>query len=172
MSSASQRLSWMRGLLLEAVFFAVVGLRASANDLQPFDTGSLEQIRHANQGKPFILAFWSIDCGPCKEEMALLKSIHAKFPGVTIVLVSTDPPGAHAAVRKFLARYELGKIERWAFASEFGERLRYAVDRSWRGELPRSYLYDTAHRATGHSGLLDADTVIAWLKRETSGQNE
>jgi hypothetical protein len=133
--------------------------------LKPFTADSLAAIKQAHQRKPFILAFWSLHCAPCKEDVALLKVIHRKHPSLPIVLVATDGPGEHTAVRRFLAAEKLGRIEQWAFADEFKERIRYAVDKEWRGELPRTYLYDAAHQPSAHTGVLDAKAVERWLAR-------
>ena len=136
-----------------------------AGELKLFDARSLDQVRQAHKGKPFILAFWSLHCAPCKEEMATLKSIHARYPKFPIVLVSTDTPGEREMVVRFLSQQALGRIELWVFADEFEERIRYRVDRDWRGELPRTYLFDSDHRATGQSGILDRKVLDGWLSR-------
>ena len=66
----------------------------------------------------------------------------------------------------FLSRYDPGPVETWMFADEFAERVRYAVDRTWRGELPRTYLFDAAHRAEARSGKLDQRWLQGWLARQ------
>ena len=55
------------------------------------------------------------------------------------------------------------------FAEAVPERLRYAIDPAWGGELPRSYLFDAAHRRQAHSGLLDEAQLKDWLKRQRAG---
>ena len=42
-------------------------------------------------------------------------------------------------------------------------KLRYGIDPSWFGELPRSYFYDAAHNRLPHSGALNEDHIEAWL---------
>lgn len=156
----------LAGLLVAAiVMFA--GTAAGA-ELQTFDAKSLDTIRAAHAGKPFVLAFWSVYCEPCREEMALWKSLRSKYPGVPVVLVTTDPPEERAAVVKFLARHNPGRVEHWAFADEFSERVRYAVDRSWRGELPRTYLFDAAHQSLARSGVPDRRWIDDWFSQQTA----
>jgi hypothetical protein len=70
----------------------------------------------------------------------------------------------------FLARYDPGPVQTWIFDDEFTERVRFAVDRSWRGELPRTYLYDAAHRAEARSGKLDERWLEGWLERAAKGR--
>jgi hypothetical protein len=61
-------------------------------------------------------------------------------------------------------------VQTWIFDDEFSERVRFAVDRTWRGELPRTYLYDAAHRAEARSGKLDERWLEGWLERAAKGR--
>jgi thiol-disulfide isomerase/thioredoxin len=149
------------GLALLATFAAPPAV--SAGELRPFDAKSLTVIRQTQAGRPFVLAFWSIHCAPCKDEIVLFAALKRKYPHVPILLVAADPPEVKAAVVRFLAGQQLGKIELWAFADGFAERVRYAVDPKWQGELPRTYFFDAAHRATARSGALDPEWVEAWF---------
>jgi thiol-disulfide isomerase/thioredoxin len=131
--------------------------------LRPFDVKSLSAIRETSKGKPFLLAFWSLHCAPCKEEMPMFKALKAKYPEARIVLVATDDVDEHPAVLKFLAKHQLGAVETWAFADEFAERVRFSIDKSWRGELPKTYFFDAEHKATAHTGKLELAMVESWL---------
>ena len=134
---------------------------ATADTFLPFDASSLAAIRSIHADKPFVLAFWSIHCEPCRDEMGHWNALRRKYPGTPIILVATDPPAERATMIRFLARFNPGTAEQWAFADEFVERVRYSVDPSWRGELPRAYFYDASHRAVARSGSLD----MQWLER-------
>jgi thiol-disulfide isomerase/thioredoxin len=160
--------SLRRSVFLTAIFCAVVSplcVRAEEAAPKPFDAKSLAAIQQASQGKPFVLAFWSLHCAPCKTEMPILKQLQEKYPTLRIVLVATDESDEHPAVAKFIAKQQLGKVESWAFDDEFSERVRYAVDRTWRGELPRTYLFDASHKPTVHTGPLEMEMVESWLAR-------
>jgi thiol-disulfide isomerase/thioredoxin len=152
------------------------GLAATAAapvaDLRPFTATSLAGIREANAGRPFVLAFWSLHCAPCKDEIELLASIHRKYPGIAIILVATDPPADQTRVARFLSRIKLGRIETWSFADDFVEKVRFSVDRTWRGELPKSYFFDSAHVPTVHSGTPERAWVEAWFAREAAVRRE
>lgn len=153
-----------------AMLVAVVALQAGgagAAELRGFDAGSLAEIRQSYAGKPFVLAFWSVHCEPCRAEMADWKVLRRRHPGIPVLLVAADAPGERATILKFLARYDPGPVERWAFADAFQERIRYAVDRSWRGELPRTYYYDAAHAVTVTSGAIRRAEVEAWMARQS-----
>jgi hypothetical protein len=63
-----------------------------------------------------------------------------------------------------LAEFELAGVRTWAFADDFAERIRYAIDPRWRGELPRLYLFDADHQPTAISGRVDPDTLTEWRR--------
>lgn len=136
---------------------------SSAAGPRAFERDSLQAIRDAHAGQPFVMAMWSAYCEPCREELAMLVRFRAAHPQVAVVLVATDPPEELAAVRSMLAQYASEDVETWAFADAFVERLRYAVDPRWRGELPRTYLYDAQHRFSAISGRVDAARLRDWF---------
>src|SRR5690606_8645975 len=157
----------LRNALLAAalVLYACTAVRAQ-DQLRPFNTNSLDAIVQQHAGKPFVLALWSIHCLPCREEMAYWNDLRRRYPQVPIVLVSTDLPEEWGDVRRFLSRYDPGPVERWAFADEYVERLRYAIDRKWHGELPRTSFYDANHVVQGRSGKLDIAWLTDWFNRD------
>lgn len=136
------------------------------SDVRPFNAKSLDAIRQANTGKPFVLAFWSVYCDPCREEMGQWTPLQRKYPNIPIVLVATDQPG-DKAMQDFLRRHDLRGIQLWVFDDEFTERVRFAVDRTWRGELPRTYVFDAAHRTEARSGANMA-WIETWLARQAA----
>jgi thiol-disulfide isomerase/thioredoxin len=138
------------------------GLRSAQTPL-PFDAASPATLLKAHAGKPFILALWSVYCEPCRDEMAVWAAVRRKHPSLPIELVSTDAPADRALIDTFLAKWPPGPVRHWIFADAFTERVRYAVDKSWRGELPRSYFYDAAHKPTIKSGKVDQTWIESWL---------
>lgn len=141
----------------------LAALAALAADPRPFDAASADAIRKAEAGRPFLLSFWSITCEPCREDMKVLREAQRRHPGLRVHLVNVDAPGDRAAVAAFLKRYDPGPAVRWAFADDFAERVRYGVDPGWRGELPRTYLYDARTNAVVVSGVIDAGSLERWL---------
>lgn len=164
MSSAPHRLCLLLAVSAVTAFAAPA---ARPLELHAFTAKSFAAIKQAHAGRPFILAFWSVSCEPCREEMLVVAELHRKRPQLPIVLVAADPPSAQAAVRRFLAKYELGRIEVWQFDDDAPERLRYSVDPGWAGELPRSYLFNAAHEPTAQSGVVDPQWLERWAERET-----
>jgi thiol-disulfide isomerase/thioredoxin len=142
---------------------------AVAAQVRPFDANSMSTIRAEHPGKPFVLAFWSLYCQPCREEMGVWGELQRKHPQVAIILVATDPAEDRVAVAELLRQHKLGKVETWIFADGFEERVRYALDPAWRGELPRTYLFDAGHRAEGRSGRVDAKWMSEWLAAQSEG---
>ncbi len=134
-------------------------------DLRPFERDSLQKIRDAHANQPFVLAFWSVYCEPCRDELATLQRFKAAHRQVAVILVATDPPEEDAAIRQAMADFDLLGIETWTFADAFVERLRHAVDPRWRGELPRTYFYDRQHRVSALSGRVDTAYLDDWLDR-------
>ena len=147
-----------------AVLLCLAAVAVQAADIKPFVRGSMAEISAARQGKPYILAFWSLACTHCREELGLLSGLLKQHPGLSVVLVSTDTPEEGAEIAATLAGYQLGGAESWVFADSFSERLRAAVDKKWHGELPRTYLYDRAHQASAHSGKLRPEQLATWLQ--------
>lgn len=132
-------------------------------EVRPFESGALMKIRAAREGRPFILSLWSLECAHCPKELKALGELKRRHPALDVVLVSTDTPADAAALEEFAERSGLGQAEQWVFAGD-AQRLRYEVDRRWRGELPRTYFHDAAHRIEAHSGLVPSETLARWAK--------
>lgn len=139
---------------------------AHADAAKPFVSGSLTEITAARAGRPFILALWSLTCAHCQEELALLGRLLAAHPALDLVLVSTDSPQEAAEIGATLARHALERAESWVFADDFAEKLRFQIDRKWRGELPRTYFYAADHSRRGVSGRVAPEEIEAWLKEQ------
>jgi len=58
----------------------------------------------------------------------------------------------------------------WGFANAFEERVRYSIDRTWRGELPRTYLFDANHRPENRSGPAELAWIEPWLARQAKAE--
>lgn len=144
---------------------ALFAAPASEGTLLPFTAQSLAAIRQTHAGKPFVLSFWALHCEPCRDEMAVWRAVKQEHPALPIVLVCTDAPKDAATIAAFFAKYPPGPVEKWVFADAFTERVRYAVDKSWRGELPKTYFFDAVHQAEVRSGKVDSAWVQKWISR-------
>ena len=147
---------------------------AQAAQTQPLLRGSFQKIVAAHAGKPFIVALWSISCTHCGADLEIFQRLANKYPEFNLVLISTDAPEQETAIVRTLKKYHLAqagpkqkradKVESWVFADSYTERLRFEIDAQWYGELPRTYFYDANGKATGISGVLDADKTEQWVR--------
>ncbi|MFZ2852780.1 MAG: TlpA disulfide reductase family protein, partial [Rhodocyclaceae bacterium] len=150
--------------------FAIITPLASAADavrpVHPFVAGSLAKIVAEREGRPFVLAFWSVSCTHCPAELKMLGELRKRHPNFDVVLVAADSPDEAPRTRQLAIKYGLGQAEQWVFADEMTERLRFEIDRRWHGELPRTHFYDREHRITAVSGVVPKLQLLAWLKAE------
>ncbi|HSI96101.1 MAG: TlpA family protein disulfide reductase [Methylophilaceae bacterium] len=143
----------------------LLALPVMAGDLRPFDRGSRAAIEQTHAGKPFVLAFWSVDCAYCPEEIKHLGALVRQRPAIKLVLVSVDGMEMKSEAGAKLAEYlPGGQGEHWIFAGDDPDRLYFAIDRKWHGELPRTYFYDGAGGVRGMSGQIDAAWLANWAR--------
>lgn len=142
---------------------AAAACQAEEKFIRSFNPGSYQQILRENSASPFVLAIWSTDCPSCIKDMDVLYNIHQKHPDLKIVMLSTDEPSATNEVKGILARHQLGDLDNWIFGSEDAQKLRYEIDPSWYGEIPRTYFYTSSHTRTGKSGALKIDEFEAQI---------
>lgn len=150
---------------LLAVFLLCVSLTAIAADFRPFGRDSRAAIEHTYMGKPFVLVFWSVDCVYCVDELKQLNALAGTYPGLGIVLVSTDNAGVVQQAASVLAQH-VPKLrgERWMFDETDPDRLYFSVDRKWHGELPRAYFYDTDGSVHTVAGQVDQQWLKHWVQ--------
>lgn len=138
-----------------------------AAEPQPFERGSWSKLMTAHEGQPTIVHLWGLTCAPCLVELPHWARLQKERPDMRLVLVAADPvPQPPARVEDMLTRTGLGKTESWSFADRFNERLRYEIDPSWSGELPRTLMIDRQGKVTTLSGVADLADVKTWLDRQ------
>ncbi|MBN2701560.1 MAG: hypothetical protein ACPW60_10050 [Methylohalobius sp. ZOD2] len=145
--------------------------RKPKDPIRRFSAESLEEIAAARSGRSFVLVFWSLDCPACVGEFDFLADYLKSHPDLDLVMVSTDEPRAQASVETMLAKHDLaGRVESWIFSEENPQKIRYAVDPNWYGELPRSYFYTSDHQRLSLSGIVTEKHFDAWrgLERTAS----
>ena len=74
-----------------------------------------------------------------------------------------EPPSARDRIRATLAKAGLAGAEQWALADDFEQNIRFAIDRDWMGELPRTQLIGRDGSVTTLSGAMDFSKLTAWL---------
>ena len=157
-----------------AILFVVTlfcAVAVNATELRVFDPAGMRAIEKEHAGDRFIVAVWSTDCPPCRRELSLLGAFRAEHPGVPVVLIATDPPENAELVERVLESFDLPGADFWLFGDSGADRLRYTIDSGWRGEMPRSYLYDRDGSRVGLSGPISKDLLESWLE-QTSSEKE
>lgn len=158
----------LNNYLAAALLVCSAGLaQAQERFIQTFNPGSLQQIMRENAAQPFVLAIWSVDCPSCLKDMLVINELRQKHPDLKIIMLSTDEPTAMQTVKGILARNDLSEVENWIFGTADAQKLRYEIDPSWYGELPRTYFYDKSGNRTAKSGALRIDefeTLIAKIQ--------
>lgn len=139
---------------------------SQADDFKAFTADSFAQIRQQFAGQEFLVGLWSIDCPPCLVELQYMGELIRLNPDLPYVLISTDPIAESDYAREFLEDFALTDVDAWMFADSFVERLRFTIDPSWYGELPRSYFFDAGHQMQAHSGIVNRELLDAWFQRE------
>ena len=136
--------------------------QTSGNHLQAFQNNSLKTIEQRFKDNDFLMVLWSLDCPPCFQEMELLSQYHKanKLPG--LILISSNSEDELDAIQATLKKFELEDVDNWYFDG-IVEGLRYQIDPTWYGELPRSYFYDNQGDRHTHKGLLKQVTLEKWL---------
>ncbi|WP_310446715.1 TlpA family protein disulfide reductase [Thiobacillus sp.] len=152
--------------LFGMVTVLVIAASASAAEPVPFNVNSLAKIKAQYAGRPFILNLWSVnECSYCIAELTLLGKLAKTQRDLPLVLVATDSPEFAPAIQKTLSPLGLAGADSWVFDDPIPERLRHAIDPSWYGELPRTYLYDARHQRETIVGVLSEKRLRAWLKQ-------
>ncbi|WP_394780533.1 hypothetical protein [Undibacterium sp.] len=131
----------------------------AAPAIHEFTTDSLGNIIANQKGHPFVLVIWSLDCEFCQSSLdTLSKKKHAN-KNLRIVTLGTDSMADEQAVS--LMKKKLGTLglsaDAWAFGDTPPEQLRYALDKKWHGEMPRSYWFDAQGNSTARSGVITAE---------------
>lgn len=133
---------------------------------RPLQAGAFATLVAARRGQPFLLVLWSITCGPCRDEFALLREMRNDHPIMPLVLISTDDVNDEAMAATALQGFAMRNEESWIFADD-AQKLRFEIDPDWYGELPRSYFYNPNHSREGVSGRLDRARIERWIGTES-----
>lgn len=95
----------------------------------------------------------------------MLGRMKRKYPMFNLVLIATDGINARDEIILTLQRHRLENVSIWVFDQERQPMLRYRIDPTWYGELPRSYLFDAKHKRQAISGRVKEQHLRAWLSR-------
>jgi thiol-disulfide isomerase/thioredoxin len=161
----------MKRAVLAAIFWFVMLALApaaeTASQLKPFGRGSWQEIQRAHAGRPTIVHFWGVTCGPCKVELPLLGQFMKENGAIDMVTISADlVPNLPSAARAMLEKSGLGSAENWIFDDGFVERLRFEIDPAWQGEIPRTLLIGQDGTVTTIEGSAEIPDLEKWLDQQ------
>jgi hypothetical protein len=137
-----------------------LGGASAADRIHPFEAGSFRHIVASHAGKPFVAVVWALECDYCQPSFKALadEQRRRKLAVVTIATDRAADAEVASAIEKKLRATGLAS-ETWAFGSAPSEQLRFAIDPKWRGEMPRSYWFDSQGNMVAQSGVITADTI-------------
>lgn len=142
----------------------------SETQLKPFGRGSWQELMKAHAGRPTIVHFWGVTCGPCKIELPQLGVFMKEQSGIDVVTISADfVPNLPEATRAMLQRAGLSLAENWMFDG-FADRLRFEIDPTWQGDIPRTLLISREGEMTTIDGSADIGDLRQWSARQLATQ--
>jgi thiol-disulfide isomerase/thioredoxin len=154
-----------RQLLAAMVFLAFLPSVPASEEsqLKPFERGSWQQLLRSHAGRPTMVHFWGVTCGPCKVELPLLGEFMKGHPAIDMVTISADlVPDLPGATRSMLQRAGLSSAENWIFSDGFAERLRFEIDPAWQGDIPRTMLISREGAITTIEGSAEITDLEKW----------
>ncbi len=161
----------MKRELAALAILGLVALTASSTaappSLKPFERGSWRELLRAHAGHPTLIHFWGVTCGPCKIELPELGRFMKDHPDIDVVTVSADlVPNLPAATQSMLDKAGLAAAENFIFNDGYVERLRFEIDPSWPGDIPRTVLVGR----DGSISTIEGSAEMADLDRWSSEQ--
>lgn len=157
----------MRQPFLAAVLAAapfIPTCQANAGELKSFAHGSWRSIVEAHSGRPLIVHFWGLTCGPCRSEMPAWGKLLTEKPELPLVTINADMvPDEPEAAQNFLAKSGLSNADNWIFDDNFVERLRYEIDPKWQGEIPITLLIGRDGSMRKIEGSAKMPDVSSWF---------
>jgi len=152
--------------LLAAVGCFLAASLALAADFTVLDpAGAAKLVNPVSHDRPTIVALWSSDCVHCKKNLALFSEIAHAHPQLRIVTVAVEPVAPQLA--EPLDRLAVPGA-RYAYGDAAPEALAYALDPKWRGELPRTLMFDGRGGKHAVSGIVAKSDALRSLGLATA----
>lgn len=136
-------------------------LSMAAPLVEPLDRETARRLGDPQQHEvPTLVALWSLSCPYCRKNLAQFQALHDQGSGLRLVSIASEPLEAeHAEV--------LGQLglagSHYAYGDGAPEALAYALDPDWRGELPRTLLFDGKGGRQALSGPVSAERAMTGL---------
>ncbi|MCW8879324.1 MAG: hypothetical protein OQJ89_12270 [Kangiellaceae bacterium] len=124
----------------------------------------LNQIKTRLKGKRHLMVLWSLDCPPCFKELELIGTLAKKQPNLPITIFNVDQDiDVDEVYQEISSKYGLSLLPHFFISEEQYEQVKYALDPTWYGELPRSYFIKKDGVWVGKSGLLSKKQIKGWF---------
>ncbi|SMX58225.1 putative thiol-disulfide isomerase/thioredoxins-like; putative signal peptide [Bradyrhizobium sp. ORS 285] len=164
-----------REILVAIALCGLLALTASGTaapqPLKPFERGTWHELLRAHAGRPTLIHFWGVTCGPCKIELPQLGKFMADHPGIDVVTVSADlVPNLTTATQAMLDKAGLAAAENFIFNDGFVERLRFEIDPSWQGDIPRTMLVTPDGAIETIEGSAEISDLDQWSAKQRRQQ--
>jgi thiol-disulfide isomerase/thioredoxin len=148
---------------------ALVAALGASPALKPFERGTWQAVIKGHAGRPVLVHFWGVTCGPCKVELPLLGQFAKDHPDVDVVTVSADlVPNLPGATQAMLDKAGLSSTENFIFNDGFVERLRFEIDPAWQGDIPRTMLISREGTITTIEGSAEMTDLEKWSAQQLS----
>ncbi len=95
----------------------------------------------------YVVNFWATWCGPCVKEMPYFKALNKEYQDkpVKFILISLDAQANQSLVQKFIQKKNLN-IETHLLAAGDPNVWINALEPSWQGSIPATFLYYKASK--------------------------
>lgn len=142
-----------------------------ASDVREIDLEGLKKIlaREPNDKRPLLLNFWATWCDPCREEFPDLVKLNGDYKDkdLNFIAVSLDDiTDIKSEVPKFLTQMK-ATMPVVLLNVKDPEPAIKAVDATWDGQLPATFLYDQTGKVVfKHFGKIKPDELRAAIDKE------
>ena len=133
---------------LFSVFFVLIFITgfetsfAQEFKVDKIDKAKLSKLIKERKGRPLFLNLWATWCVPCREEYPSIVKLAGENKDVEFVGISVDfPDEVDSKIIPFLKNHK-ANFTNYVNAFEGDEDLINALDKSWNGALPATFIFD------------------------------
>ena len=146
---------------------------AAPSEVREINLDGLKKIlqRDPKDTRPLLVNFWATWCDPCREEFPDLVKVDADYrsKGLNFIAISLDDvTDIKSAVPKFLDEMKATMPVVLLNVNDPEPAIK-AVDATWDGQLPATFLYDRNGKVVfRHFGKIKPDELRAAIDKEVS----